>query len=185
MLSRGLATAGLFLLVGMLEERRGTRQLDQFGGLAGPMPIFSLCLGILLMSSVGVPGSLGFVFELFALAATFVVDAPLGIAACAGGLGAAVCLYRLYRKVSMGPVVVEENRGLIDLDWRERAVMLLLIAPIVWFGLYPNAVLRRVEPSILETARQMSERRLAPIEIAAEDAAAPSTADAPAPEEDP
>ncbi|MCS5636692.1 MAG: NADH-quinone oxidoreductase subunit M [Myxococcota bacterium] len=185
MLSRGLATAGLFLLVGMLEERTRTRQLDQFGGLAGPMPILSLCLGILLMSYVGVPGSLGFVFELFALAATFVVDAPMGIAACVGGFGAAACLYRLYRKVSMGPVAVEANRGLIDLDWRERAVMLLLIAPILWFGLYPNELLRRVEPSILETARQMSERRVAPIAIAVEDASPPGPADAPAPEEMP
>ena len=169
MLSRGLAAAGLFLLVGMLEQRRHTRQLDQYGGLAGPMPILSLCLGILLMSSIGFPGSLGFVSETFALAATFVVDAPVGIAACVGGLGAAACLYRVYRKVSMGPVAVEANRGLIDLDWRERALMIALIAPLIGFGLYPNVLLRRVEPSILETARQITERRVEPMEVAPEE----------------
>jgi len=169
-LSRGLTLAACVLLVGMLEERRRTRQLADFGGLAGPMPVFVVFLGIALMASVGVPGSSGFVFELLALAGTFEASARVGIAACGVGLVMGLCLYRVYRKLAFGPVVVEENRGLMDLDWRERALILALIVPILALGLYPNPALRRIEPSVLEVARQISQRQApsAPIRAAAE-----------------
>jgi hypothetical protein len=65
----------------------------------------------------------------------------------------------MYRRVMFGPVENPENRGLIDLDWRERAVMLALLAPILWLGLYPDACLRRIEPSVVATLRQMEARR--------------------------
>jgi len=158
-LSRGLTLGACVLLVGMLEERRGTRLVSAFGGLVGPMPVFVFLLGIALLASVGVPGSSGFVFELLALAAGFEVSPWLAVAACAAGLMVGLSLYRGYRRLAFGPVVVEENRGLMDLEWRERALILALIIPILGLGLYPNPALRRIEPSVLEVARQMAERR--------------------------
>ena len=158
-LSRGLTLGACVLLVGMLEERRGTRDLSAFGGLASPMPVFVFLLGIALMASVGVPGSSGFVFELLALAAGFDVSPWLAAAACGAGLIMGLSVYRGYRRLAFGPVVVEENRGLMDLEWRERALILALIIPILGLGLYPNPALRRIEPSVLEVARQMAERQ--------------------------
>ena len=165
MLSRGLTVAALVLLVGMLEERRGTREIGQFGGLVGPMPIFVVLLAVVLLASIGMPGSSGFVFELFALAATFKVSAGVGIAACLAGLAMALSLHRLYRRLALGPLALDANRGLVDLDWRERSLILVLVVPIFWLGLYPNPVLRRIEPSILEVARQVSRPPVAPVEL--------------------
>ena len=71
----------------------------------------------------------------------------------------AACLYGMYRKVAFGPVTVESNRGLMDIDWRERTLLLALLIPILWIGLYPNPLLRRIEPSVLEVVRHMSERQ--------------------------
>jgi len=159
MLSRGLSVAALILLVGMLEERRRTRRIGEFGGLAAPMPVWVVFMGISLMAAVGVPSTSGFVFELLALTATFFSSAWMGIAACLGGFGMAACLYGMYRKVAFGPVTVESNRGLMDIDWRERTLLLALLIPILWIGLYPNPLLRRIEPSVLEVVRHMSERQ--------------------------
>ena len=156
MLSRGLTVAALVIAVGMLEERRGTRRADAFGGLAGPMPFFAVFLGVALLASAGLPGSSGFVFELFALAGAFLANAGTGVLACLAGLVGAVGLYRLYRKVIFGPIEVEANRGLMDLDWRERALVVVLLLPILGLGLFPNPALRRIEPSVLEVTRHIA-----------------------------
>jgi len=171
LVSRGLTVAALILLVGMLEDRRRTRQLGDFGGLAAPMPVFVLFMGLALMASIGVPGSSGFVFELLVFAATFEAGARVGIGACLGGLAMAVCLFRVYRKVAFGPVVMEENRGLMDIDWRERGLILALLVPILWIGLHPNPWLRRIEPSTLEIGRQIAERQALSAELGSVSAA--------------
>ena len=77
----------------------------------------------------------------------------------------AVCVFRVYRKVAFGPVVMEENRGLMDIDWRERGLILALLAPILWIGLHPNPWLRRIEPSALEIGRQIAERQALSAEL--------------------
>ncbi len=171
MVSRGLTVGALILLVGMLEDRRRTRQLGALGGLAAPMPVLVVFMGVALMASVGVPGSSGFIFELLVFAATFETGARVGIAACLGGLVMAACLFRVYRKVAFGPVVIEDNRGLMDIDWRERGLILALLVPVLWIGFYPNPWLRRIEPSVLEVGRQISERQI----LSAELQSAPST----------
>lgn len=177
MVSRGLTVAALILLVGMLEDRRRTRQLRALGGLAAPMPVWVVFMGVALMASVGVPGSSGFIFELLVFAATFETGARVGIAACLGGLAMAACLFRVYRKVAFGPVVIEQNRGLMDIDWRERGLILALLVPVVWIGLYPNPWLRRIEPSVLEVGRQISERQTLSTEFQSVPATKPREAD--------
>ena len=107
-------------------------------------------------SMSALPGSSGFVFELFALAGAFLANAGTGVLACLAGLVGAVGLYRLYRKVIFGPIEVEANRGLMDLDWRERALVVVLLLPILGLGLFPNPALRRIEPSVLEVTRHIA-----------------------------
>jgi len=157
-LSRGFVLAALVLLVGMLEQRRNTRRIDQFGGLLAPMPILAIVLGIAVFAATGVPGSGGFVFELLALAATFEVSIWAGLAGGLGALAIALCLYRAYRRVALGPLEIEANRELLDLTGREVALVLALLLPVLWIGVYPNPVLRRIEPSVLEVRRQILER---------------------------
>ncbi len=82
----------------------------------------------------------------------------MGVVATIGVVLAACVMLWMFRRVMFGPVENPENRGLIDLDWRERAVMAALIAPILWIGLYPNPVLRRIEPAVLTTLDLMNRR---------------------------
>ena len=158
-LGLGLSLALIVVLLGALEERRSTLCLDDFGGLAKPMPVLTTILGVAILSSVGLPALCGFVGEWLVVLGGFERH-PASIAlACVGLLVTAIALLRLLARVALGPVENPENRGLIDLDWRERVACLLLVVPIFWIGLAPNPVLRRVEPSVLELLRQMDASR--------------------------
>ena len=124
MVNHGLSTGALFLLVGMIYERRHTRQIADFGGIAKPMPVFAALFGIVAMSSIGLPGLNGFVGEFLILSGTFA--ASPGCRRCRATFGvvlAAAYLLWAYRRVFFGPVEEPENRSLIDLDLRERFVM--------------------------------------------------------------
>lgn len=148
MLSHGLCIAALFILFGLLVERRSTRELSEFGGLAKPMPMFAALLAIVVLGQVGAPGTSGFVGALLVFLGSF-PDRPLvTLLALAGMVLGAGALLRAMGKVMLGPLEPAENRGLIDLDLRERAVVLLLVVPILWIGFYPNPILRRIEPPV-------------------------------------
>jgi len=165
MLSHGLTIAALFILFGFLSERRGTRKLADFGGLAKPMPIAAGLFSVVLIAQVGVPGTSGFVGGLLVVLGTL----PLGVGwlfLVIGGLVlVGATLWLVAGRVLLGPLDHPENRGLIDLGWRERLVVLLLVIPILWIGLYPNPILRRVEPPVglllFEIERARSERSVA------------------------
>jgi NADH-quinone oxidoreductase subunit M len=156
MVNHGLSTGALFLLVGFLYERRHTRQIGDFGGLMKPMPIYATAFGVVLMSSIGLPSLNGFVGEFLILLGTFGADRWVAVVATSGVILAAVYMLWMYRRVMFGPVEKAENRGLIDLDWRERLVMVAMIVPIVWIGLNPNPLLRRIEPSVIEVLKRMT-----------------------------
>ena len=159
MLSSGLVMAGLLLAVEFIEERRRSTAIADFGGLAKPMPVFAAGLGILVLAACGLPGLSGFVGEFLVLLGCFREQRELAVAACAGGVLVAGVLLWLYRRIALGPVEHPENRGLIDLDWRERGILLALLVPIVAIGVHPNPVLRRIEPAVLELLRTLEERR--------------------------
>jgi len=150
MVNHGLSTGALFLLVGMLYERRHTRQIGDFGGVARPMPVYAACFGIVTMSSIGLPMLNGFVGEFLILIGTFLAWPIVAVVATSGVVLAAAYMLWMYRRVMFGPVDNEENRGLIDLDLREKLVMVAMIVPIIWIGLYPEALLRRIEPSVID-----------------------------------
>jgi NADH-quinone oxidoreductase subunit M len=162
MVNHGLSTGALFILVGMIYERRHTRRIVDFGGVAKPMPVFAACFGIVTMSSIGLPLLNGFVGEFLILLGAFLVYPLVATVATSGVVLAAVYMLWMYRRVFFGPVEVAENRGLIDLGLREKLVMVALIVPIVWIGVYPNPLLRRIEPSVIELLRVVDVRRSPP-----------------------
>jgi NADH-quinone oxidoreductase subunit M len=148
MLNHGLSTGGLFLLVGMIYERRHTRQLTAFGGLWKVVPRYAVALLIVMLASAGLPGLNGFVGEFLILVGTFPTWSwPTAIATSGLVLGALYLLW-MYQKMIFGPIVHDENRTLRDLSGREVAVIAPVIALCVLMGLYPAPFLSRIEPSV-------------------------------------
>ncbi len=147
MLAHGISTGGLFFLIGMMYERRHTRLIADFGGLARVMPAFSAVLVITALSSIGVPGTNGFVGEFLVLIGSF---APYPIAtgiAATGVIFAAAYLLWAVQRVVFNKLDRPENEALTDLTPREWAILVPLLAGILWIGLYPSPVLRRTEPA--------------------------------------
>ncbi len=163
--SHGMTVAALYFLVGAAVERRGTAEIVAYGGLARPMPVFAVLLGLCVLSAMGMPAFVGFVGAFTIVLSSFSSGPAVGLTALAGSVLAAGYWAWTFRRVALGPVENAENRGLIDLDWRERCVVIVLLLPLVWFGVHPGPVLRRVEPSVLELLRQMDDRRMAPLPI--------------------
>jgi NADH-quinone oxidoreductase subunit M len=169
MVNHGLSTGALFLLVGMIYERRHTREISAFGGVAKPMPVYAALFGIVTMSSIGLPALNGFVGELLILIGTFKASPWVGAAATFGVVLAAVYMLWMYRRVFFGPVEVPENRGLIDLDLREKLVIAAVIVPIIAIGVYPQPLLNRLSAPVGEILRVMEAKR-APVVQGAADA---------------
>jgi NADH-quinone oxidoreductase subunit M len=155
MVNHGISTGALFLLVGMIYERRHTREIAAFGGIAKPMPVYAALFGITVMSSVGLPLLNGFVGEFLILLGAFQAAPGVTVAATFGVVLSAVYLLWMYRRVFFGPVENPENRGLIDLGLREKAVMVAMIVPMFWIGIYPDTLLRRLHPPVLDLLHVM------------------------------
>ena len=158
MVNHGLSTGALFLLVGMLYERRHTRLIADFGGVAKPMPIYAALFGIVMMSSIGLPALNGFVGEFLILLGAFKASPAFTVPATFGVVLAAAYMLWAYRRMFFGPVEKPENRSLIDLDLRERAVMVVIIAPIVWIGVYPESFLVKIRPAVVDLLHVMETR---------------------------
>jgi len=148
MINHGLSTGALFILVGMLYERRHTRQIDEFGGLGQVAPVYAGAFLIVALSSLGLPGLNGFVGEFFILLGSFKAVPLASILATFGVVGAAVYLLWAYQRTFQGPVTSDENRVLKDLTMRERIVIAPMIAMIVLIGVWPQPFLSRMQPSI-------------------------------------
>ena len=161
MVNHGVSTGALFILVGMLYERRHTREIAAFGGIAKPMPVYAALFGITAMSSVGLPMLNGFVGEFLILLGAFKAAPAVTVAATFGVVLAAVYLLWMFRRVFFGPVENPENRGLIDLGWREKAVMVAMIVPMFWIGIYPDTFLRRLHPPVLDLLHVMEAKSAA------------------------
>ena len=154
MISHGLSTGALFLLVGMIYERRHTRMIDDFGGLWKVIPLFSVILLVVMFSSIGLPGLNGFVGEFLILLGAFGVM-PLWTAAAATGviLGAVYMLW-MYRRVVFGPLKNPANEKLIDLNARELLLLAPIVILIVLMGVYPRPFLQRIEPAVALTLKK-------------------------------
>ncbi len=159
MVNHGLSTGLLFLLVGMLYERRHTRALDQFGGIAAVMPVFALFLVFAVLSSAGLPGLNGFVGEYLILLGTFQASPWLAAIAVTGVIFGAVYLLMATRKMLFGPLVHSENRALTDLGAREIALMVPIVVMCVWIGVQPNAFLSRTDGSLRDVQSRIDRAR--------------------------
>jgi NADH-quinone oxidoreductase subunit M len=155
-INHGISTGALFLIVGVLYERRHTRLISEFGGLATPMPNFAAIYLIVSLSSLGMPLLNGFIGEFTILQGTFVVSkawaawASLGIV-----LGAAYLLW-LYQRTMFGPITHDANKSLPDLNLREYAVLLPLVALAFWIGIYPKPFFAFIERPVQRIVQQVN-----------------------------
>jgi NADH-quinone oxidoreductase subunit M len=141
MINHGLSTGALFMLVGMIYERRHTRQLSEFGGIAKTMPIFATIFMIVTLSSIGLPGLNGFVGEFLILMGSFFAKPIYAVFAGTGVILGAVYMLRTYQKVFWGKITNKANEELKDLSPREIIVMIPILIMIVWIGVYPKPFL--------------------------------------------
>jgi len=157
MINHGLSTGALFLLVGMIYERRHTRQIADFGGLQKVAPVFAGVFMVIMLSSVGLPGLNGFVGEFLVLLGTFITRRWWAVVAATGVILAAVYLLWAYQRVFHG-VPEGENLKFPELKWKEGAVLAPVIALIVFLGVYPKPVLDRMAPSVRALVQRVDQR---------------------------
>jgi NADH-quinone oxidoreductase subunit M len=147
MINHGLSTGALFFLVGMLYERRHSRLIDAYGGIARVVPLLAAILTIVSLSSIGLPGTNGFVGEFLVLVGSFQTYPVATTIATTGVIVAAAYLLWALQRIIYNPLDKHENEKLTDLTPRELVVLLPLLAGILWIGVYPQPILRRMEPS--------------------------------------
>jgi NADH-quinone oxidoreductase subunit M len=159
MVNHGISTGALFLLVGVVYERRHTRMLADYGGIARTMPVFATLFIISMLSSVGLPGLNGFVGEFLILTGSFQTQPRAAVIAATGVILAAIYLLWLVQRVFFGPVTNEENRSIPDIAWNEVAAMVPLVILMIWIGVYPNTFLRKMTPSVQQLLTTVEQGR--------------------------
>ena len=155
MCSHGVSTGGLFILVGMLYDRRHTRLIQEFGGLATTLPAYSAFFLIVALSSLGLPMLNGFVGEFLIILGAFHVRPLYAALAAAGVVLAAVYLLWMYQRVFYGEVTNEKNRHLPDLNDREKIILVSLVFVILWMGIYPQTFLRRLDVTVARIVQRV------------------------------
>jgi NADH-quinone oxidoreductase subunit M len=148
MINHGISTGALFLLVGMIYERRHTREIAAFGGLATPMPLYAVIFLIVTISSIALPITNGFVGEFLILSGSFKANPVTATLATTGVIFGAIAMLWMVKKVFFGPVTREENKTLKDLSFREVAVMVPLVLLIFWLGVGPGFLTKKMEKSV-------------------------------------
>ncbi len=146
--NHGLTTGALFLLVGMLYDRRHTKQISDFGGLASPAPFMAGFFLFMAFASIGLPGLNGFVGEFLVLIGSFPSLPALTVVAAFGVVLAAIYMLWAYQRVFTGPLTRAENQKVVDLSPKEMAILAPLAALVLLLGLYPSILLDRTAPSV-------------------------------------
>jgi NADH-quinone oxidoreductase subunit M len=148
MLNHGLSTGALFLLVGMIYERRHTRMISEFGGLAHVNPVLASVFLVVTLSSIGLPGLNGFVGEVLVLAGTFLSNKTYAALAALGMILGAVYMLWMYQRVFLGEITNPANSEMKDIGIREKLLLLPILLMMLWIGVYSGPFLRRMEPSL-------------------------------------
>src|SRR2546427_5184545 len=147
-LNHGISTGALFLLVGVVYERRHTREISEYAGLSKVMPVFAAIFLIMTMSSIGLPTLNGFIGELLILQGVFTYSKLWAAFAASGVVLGAAYMLTLFQRTMFGKVENPKNERLADLSHREFATFAPLLILAVWMGLYPAPFLRRLETSV-------------------------------------
>jgi NADH-quinone oxidoreductase subunit M len=166
MLNHGISTGALFFLVGMLYERRHSRMIDAYGGVARVVPLLAAVLTVVSLSSIGLPGTNGFVGEFLVLVGSFGTYPLATVIATTGVIVAAAYLLWALQRVIFNPLDKAENEKLADLTAREAVVLIPLLAMIFWMGLAPGPFLRRIEPAAQALITDVKTRGAAPPPVA-------------------
>ena len=153
MINHGISTGALFLLIGMMYERRHTRMLADYGGIARVVPMFAAALTLVSFSSIGLPGLNGFVGEFLVLLGAFRTYPVFAAIATTGVIFAAAYLLWAIQRILFNKLDRKENEHMPDLNWREIGLLTPLFICIVWLGVYPAPVLRRMQASAEKVVR--------------------------------
>ncbi len=162
MIAHGVVSGALFLLVGVIYDRRHTKMMDQFGGLASVMPRYATIFGLMLMASVGLPLTINFVGEFLSLLGFYeqshIITLLAGIAIIVG----AIYMLSAYKKMFFGEVTREENKNLPDVNKRELLALIPLAIITVWLGIYPKPVLEPINNSVEAVVQLMHDKAITP-----------------------
>tara|TARA_Y100000590_G_scaffold470616_1_gene666995 strand:+ start:981 stop:2615 length:1635 start_codon:yes stop_codon:yes gene_type:complete len=148
MISHGISTGTLFLLLGMLYERRHTREIEDFGGLSLVAPWLATAFVITALASIGLPGTSGFVGEFLALLGAFESHPVIGGLATTGVIFAAYYMLPMVQRIHFNPLDKDKNSKIQDLSRREIIILAPMISLMIWIGVYPTPFLERMEPSV-------------------------------------
>jgi NADH-quinone oxidoreductase subunit M len=164
MLSHGIVSAALFLVVGVVYDRMHSREIATYGGLVHRMPVYAAVFMVFMLASVGLPGTSGFIGEFLVMVGLFQVNTWVAAFICTGIiLGAAYMLW-LYARVIFGEMTKDSLKTILDLDRREIAVFAPLVAMVLWMGIYPASFFAVMEPSVDKLIQQFEAKRAAAID---------------------
>ncbi len=161
MINHGISTGALFLLVGIIYERRHTRMISDFGGITKVMPKFAAVFMIMTLSSIGLPGTNGFIGEFMILLGVFESNKLYAVLATTGVIWAAVYMLWMFQRVMFGEITKEENKKLPDLSAREFAYLIPLVVAVFWIGLYPNPIIKKTEASVKNLVQIVEKAKIA------------------------
>ena len=156
MLNHGISTGALFLAVGVIYERTHTRLIADYGGIAAKAPVYAAFLLIITLSSIGLPGTNGFVGEFMILLGAFLYSKPYAVIASLGIILGAGYMLWLYQRIAFGTITNPHNERLTDMNSREVAAAFPLVALVFILGLYPNAALRVMHASVANLVQQVN-----------------------------
>ena len=162
MLSHGIVSGALFMLVGVIYERRHTKMIAEFGGLAHVMPKFATIFGLMLMASVGLPLTIGFVGEFLSLLGFYAVSPTITLLAGTAIIIGAIYMLSVYKATFFGEITNDKNRVLKDLTGKEMTALMPLVLIVVWLGVYPKPVLAPIDTSVKQMVQLMHDKALAP-----------------------
>ena len=160
MISHGISTGALFLLLGMMYERRHTRLIADFGGIGRVAPWFATAFMITALASIGLPGTSGFVGEFLALLGTFQARPIMALIACSGVVFAAYYMLPMVQKVFFNALEKPENQEMQDLSRRELVILAPMVALMIWIGVQPTVFLERMEPSVRNVIEYVNDNSL-------------------------
>jgi NADH-quinone oxidoreductase subunit M len=155
-LNHGISTGALFLLVGVVYERRHTREISEYGGLSKVMPAYAAVFLVMTMSSIGLPALNGFIGELLILQGVFTANMLWAVFAASGIVLGAAYMLSLYQRTMFGKIENPKNEHLLDLSAREFATFAPLIVLALWIGLYPKPFLDRIQTSVNHVIARVS-----------------------------
>ncbi len=158
MINHGLSTGALFLIVGMLYERRHTRLIADYGGLTKKMPMLAIFFLVMTLSSIGLPGLNGFVGEFLVLVGTFKANKLYAVLAATGVILSACYMLWMFQRVMFNKMTNPENKKLKDINKREWAMLLPITILVFWIGIYPKPIISRMDASVNHLLTQVDEK---------------------------